>query len=86
MWSNSLPNCESNLAIIDTVCFCSCLSAREPHLNLSVWQWFPDDEPVPEVGPRVDPRRLEDLDAAAGATRLEVADGEHQAPSGWKAS
>ena len=63
-----------------------CLSVREPHLDLSVGQRLPDDEPVPEVGPRVDPRRLEDLDAAARAPRLEVAYCEHQAPSGWKAS
>ena len=51
------------------------------HLNLAVGQGFPDDEPVPEVGPRVDPGRLHDLEAAPGTPRLQVTDGEHQAPS-----
>ena len=69
------------LRISDLDCNTSPASPIRSHLNLAVGQGFPDDEPVPEVGPRVDPGRLHDLEAAPGTPRLQVTDGEHQAPA-----
>ena len=47
-------------------------------------QGLPHDEPVPHVGPSVNPGGLHNLEAAAGAPGLQVSDGEDQAP--WEKS